>query len=152
MKFTKIVDVTDVVDSDASSLAQNQAERETNQQQFQDEDDDGLMNDDDDDDEQNIIQHDIGVLMPESKEIMSDWTCSEIKVDEITSDALDNEEKRHQDLSPAGSTSSIESMDFYKPEADQSEHEQTLSEHVANALRRETKDYPPTARDDVKEE
>jgi hypothetical protein len=77
--------------------------------------------------------------------MMSDWTCAEIKVDEISSNDLEDEKNQ---ISPSGSTSSIESMDsFYKPEADQSEHEQLLSEHVVNALRRDMKDYSTIARD-----
>lgn len=85
-----------------------------------------------DEHEQNF-QHDIEVLLPESIEIMGDWTCAEIKVNEINSDERDG---RRDSLSPAGSSSSIESMDsFYKPEADQSEHDQNLSE-----LRREARE------------
>lgn len=99
-----------------------------------------------DEDEQNIIQHDLEVLLPESKEIMGDWTCAEIKVDEINSDETENVTKRH-DMSPTSSSSSMESMDsFYKPEADQSEHEQTLSEHAVNGLRRDSKDYATNSR------
>lgn len=65
-----------------------------------------------------------------------DWLCAEIKVDEIISDDVDKE------LTSTQSSSSIESMDsFYKPEADQSEHEQNLLEHVTNAFRREGRDY-----------
>lgn len=131
MKFTKIFDVTER-DSDAP---QSQSDGDANQA-F--DNPDMILHDDD---EQDIIQHDLEVLLPESMEIMGDhdWTCAEIKVDEINSDALEHEDQR-LDLSPTGSTSSIESMDsFYKPEADQSEHEQNLSEHVANALRRDAR-------------
>lgn len=115
MKFTKIFDL-----SDESPMPQNQQE-----------DYDTPMHDDD---QQDIIQHDLEVLHPESKEMMGDWTCAEIKVDEINS----NEDDR-PDMSPTDSTSSMDS--FYKPEADQSEHEQSLSEHVTNAFRRDTKDH-----------
>lgn len=118
MKFTKIFDVTD----SETSMVQSQTERETNQM-VQYEESNMTTNEED---EQNQLQHDLDVLLPESREIMGDWTCAEIKVDEINSGALEEEDKR-QDLSPTGSTSSIESMDsFYKPEADQSEHEQFL--------------------------
>lgn len=128
MKFTKIFDFTD---NDSTTGP----ERDCNLQRDESE---GSLNEDD---EQSIVQHDLEVILPESKEIMGDWTCAEIKVDEINSDPLENENKRH-DLSPTGSSASIESMDsFYKPEADQSEHEQNLSEHVTNALRREARDY-----------
>lgn len=137
MKFTKIFDVTD-----SESSIQSQTERETNQM-LQYDDSDMMMNEED---EQNQIQHDLDVLLPESREIMGDWTCAEIKVDEINSGALEEEDQR-QELSPTGSSSSIESMDsFYKPEADQSEHEQLLSDHVQNALRRDTKDYATITR------
>lgn len=111
MKFNKIFDVTDS-DSQATSTHDVYHNSE-------------MMTDEE---EQDLIQHDVEVLLPESKEMMGDWTCSEIKVDEINSDALDDDDMR-LDLSPAGSSSSIESMDsFYKPEADQSEHEQMLSD------------------------
>lgn len=119
MKFTKIFDVTD----SESTMIQNKLEQEANQY----EESETLMGEEE---EQELIQHDLGVLHPESREIMSEWTCAEIKVDEISSDACENDESR-QELSPTGSSSSIESMDsFYKPEADQKEHEQLLSEHV----------------------
>lgn len=122
MKFTKIFDM-----NDESSMAQNQTENNANQQP---EDNEMSV----DDQEQNF-QHDIEVLLPESMEIMGDWTCAEIKVDEINSYEMENNEKR-ENLSPTGSSCSIESMDsFYKPEADQSEHEQNLSE-----LRRDTRE------------
>lgn len=115
MKFTKIFDMTD-----ESPMASNQNETDTNEQA-----EDNEMSQDEQ--EQNF-QHDIEVLLPESMEIMGDWTCSEIKVDEINSDALENDEKR-ENMSPTGSSCSIESMDsFYKPEADQSEHDQNLIE------------------------
>ena len=128
MKFTKIFDYTDDV---------NVPERDINQN-LQCDESEASMNDED---EQSIVQHDLEVILPESKEIMGDWTCAEIKVDEINSDPLENDDKR-ADLSPSSSSASIESMDsFYKPEADQSEHEQNLSEHVANALRREARDF-----------
>lgn len=138
MKFTKIFDVTD---SD-TSMVQSQAERDNNQM-LQFDDSDMTMHEEDG---QNQLQHDLDVLLPESREIMGDWTCAEIKVDEINSGALEKEDRK-QDLSPTGSSSSIESMDsFYKPEADQSEHEQLLSDHVQNALRRDAKDYATITR------
>lgn len=131
MKFTKILDMTD----NESSIAQSEAEDEN----IQFDESEMMMNNEE---ETEHIQHDLDVLMPESKEMMSDWTCAEIKVDEITSD-----EKR-EEMSPTGSNSSIESMDsFYKPEADQSGTEQTFSEQVANALRRDARDHATIARD-----
>jgi hypothetical protein len=135
MKFTKIFDVTDT-DSVTSPT-----EIEANKQlQYDDE----ML---EDDDESVNIQHDLEVLLPESKEMMSDWTCAEIKVDEIKSDEVENDERRN-DLSPTGSNSSNESLDsFYKPEADQSDHDQILSDHVVHALRRDAKDYAKIARD-----
>lgn len=127
MKFTNIFDMTG-----ESSTSQNHEADDT----------ETMLNDDD---QQDIIQHDIEVLLPESKDIMSDWTCAEIKIDEINSDPMENDDMR-QDLSPTGSSSSIESMDsFYKPEADQSD--QMLSEHVTNALRRDIRDFTTIARD-----
>lgn len=124
MKFTNIFDMTG-----ESSTSQNHEADNT----------ETMLNDDD---QQDIIQHDIEVLLPESKDIMSDWTCAEIKIDEINSDPMENDDMR-QDLSPTGSSSSIESMDsFYKPEADQ-----MLSEHVTNALRRDIRDFTTHARD-----
>lgn len=127
MKFTNIFDMTG-----ESSTSQNHEADDT----------ETMLNDDD---QQDIIQHDIEVLLPESRDIMSDWTCAEIKIDEINSDPMENDDMR-QDLSPTGSSSSIESMDsFYKPEADQSD--QMLSEHVTNALRRDIRDFTTIARD-----
>lgn len=125
MKFTKIVDITDQGDNE-SSMTQSHSGNDVHPYMNYDDEDQML----DDEDGQDIIQHDIEVLLPESRELLSDWTCETIKVDEITSDALEE----NQELSPTGSSSSIESMDFYKPEADQSE--QIPSEH---ALRRESR-------------
>lgn len=132
MKFTKIVDMTDT----ESIISQ------TDQDAIQKlEYDDEMMLDPEE--ERNLFQHDLEVLLPESREIMKDWMCAEIKVDEITSNDLDNV------MSPTGSSSSIESMDsFYKPEADQKEHDEELfSEHVVSALRRDTKEYATITRD-----
>lgn len=113
MKFTKIFDYTD---SESATVP----ERDFNQN-LQCDDSEASPNDDD---EQSIVQHDLEVILPESKEIMGDWTCAEIKVDEINSDPLETDSKKPE-LSPTSSSNSIESMDsFYKPEADQSEHEQ----------------------------
>lgn len=136
MKFTKIVDMN--ADSVGSSVVQSETERDANEMlQYDD-----MMHDED---EQDNIQYDLEMLLPESREILNEWTCAEIKVDEISSDPSANVERR-QDISPTGSTSSIESMDsFYKPEADQSEHEQLLSEQVVRALQRDTKDYTKIA-------
>ena len=93
--------------------------------------------------ERNIFQNTLEVLLPESKEIMGEWTCSEIKVDEINSNDLNGENR--VDMSPTGSTSSIESMDsFYKPEADQKEHE-LLSHDIAT--RRDAKEHSTATRD-----
>lgn len=135
MKFTKILDMTD------SESVMSQTEHDANQKLEYD-DSEMMM---DEEMERNLFQHDLEVLLPESKEIMSDWTCSEIRVDEINSDELDS---KRQEMSPTGSSSSIESMDsFYKPEADQKEHDQLLSDHVVTALRRDTKEYATITRD-----
>jgi hypothetical protein len=136
MKFTKIFDMTD------SESITSQTEHDANQKLEYD-DSEMLMGEED---ERNIFQHDLEVLLPESKEIMSDWTCAEIKVDEINSD--ETGENKRLEISPTGSSSSIESMDsFYKPEADQKEHDQLLSDHVVSALRRDTKEYSTITRD-----
>lgn len=137
MKFTKIFDVTD----NESLLNQSQTEDDVDQM-HQYEDSEMLHSDD-----EQHMEHDLDVLLPESRDIMADWTCAEIKIDEINSDALEANTMR-KDLSPTGSSSSIESMDsFYKPEADQNEHEQLMSEHVQTALRRDVKDYATITRD-----
>jgi hypothetical protein len=135
MKFTKIVDMTDT-----ESII-SQADQDAIQKLEYD--DEMLL---DSDEERNMFQHDVEVLLPESKEIMKDWTCAEIKVDEINSNEMDGD---CNPMSPTGSSSSIESMDsFYKPEADQKEHdEELLSEHVVTALRRDAKEYATITRD-----
>jgi hypothetical protein len=139
MKFTKIFDVTD----DESPPTQSHAETEATHTAHVD-DSEKLVHSDED---QQPIQHDLEVILPESKEIMAEWTCAEIKVDEISSGELKNDLAR-QDLSPTDSSSSIESMDsFYKPEADQKEREQLLSEYVATDLRWDVKDYATVTRD-----
>lgn len=119
MKFTKIFDMTD------TESISSQAEHDTNHKLEYD-DSDMVMGEDG---ERNMFQHDLDVLLPESKEIMSDWTCAEIKVNEINSD--ETEENERQEMSPTVSSSSIESMDsFYKPEADQKEHDATITRDV----------------------
>jgi hypothetical protein len=129
MKFTKIFDVTD---SD-SPMVQSQTEYEANKNANSE----NVMNEDD---QQDLIQHDLEVLLPESKEMMADWTCAEIKVDEINSDDRERDEQR-QDLSPTGSSSSIESMDsFYKPEADQKDHE-LAPDNAQSVHRRDAREY-----------
>jgi hypothetical protein len=136
MNFRKILDMTDT-----ESII-SQTERDANQKLEYD-DDDMMM---DEDDEKNIFQHDLEVILPESKEIMSDWTFSVIRVNEINSNEMD--EEMRQEMSQTGSSSSIESMDsFYKPEADQKDHEQLLSDNVVTALRRDTKEYATITRD-----
>lgn len=137
MTFTKILDMTDT-----ESIAR-QTEHDTNQK-LEFDDSEMLMGEED---ERTIFQHDLEVLVPESVKIMSDWKCSGIIVNEINSDEKDEETMR-QEMSPTGSSSSIESMDsFYKPEADQSEHEQLLSDQVVTALRRDAKEYATITRD-----
>lgn len=124
MKFTNIFDMNAESSTDQNEASSSEA----------------TLNDDD---EQDNVQHDIEVLLPESKEMMCDWTCAKIKIDEINSDSLESDEKI-EEMSANGSSSSIESMDsFYKPEADQNEHEQqTFCEHVTSALRRESREFP----------
>lgn len=133
--FTKILDMTD-----NESIA-SQTEHDANQK-LEFDDSEMLMGEED---EETIVQHELKVLVPESKEILKDWRCSGIVVNEISSD--DREDNR-QEMSPTGSSSSIESMDsFYKPEADQKEHEQLLSDQVVTALQRDTKEYATITRD-----
>lgn len=121
MKFNKIFDMTD---SDAASMAHS--ETENNQMLQYDE----IFHHDDSD------NHIHNQLIPESREMMSDWTCAEIKIDEIKSENLDTM------ISSGDRSSSVESMDsFYKPEADQSEHEQILSETVMDVLKKDVKNY-----------
>lgn len=132
MKFTNIFDVTDdesQADNDNSHMIHYDSESA-----FQ-----GDM------DQQSV--HDLEAIISESVEIMPDWRCAAIKVDEINSNEVLTESQR-EDLSPTGSSTSIESMDsFYKPEADQKEHDQTLSEHVHAALLDNVKDYATVTRD-----
>lgn len=126
-----------MTDSDAASIALS--ETETNQMLQYDE----LFNHDDN---ESLIQQDVALLLPETKEIMSDWTCAEIKIDEINSENVITSDDR---------TSSVESMDsFYKPEADQSEHEQQnlMSENVIDVLNKDTKNYTILASKDCNEE
>lgn len=138
MKFTKIFDVTD---SD-SPLVQSQMERDNNQQLMFD-DTDMTMHDDDENDSE-MIQHELNILYPETREL-SDWKCAEIKVDEIVSNAFDDDDDLNGELSPAGSTSSMDS--FYKPEADQtSEHEQLICDDVVSALQRDHRDFATITR------
>lgn len=130
MKFSKILDMTD------TESITSQTEHDANQK-LEFDDSEMLM---DEETEKDIFQHDVEVLLPESKEMMGDWTCSGIRVDEINSDELDDESRL--ETSPSGSSTSIESMDsFYKPEADQKEHDQLLSDNVVAALHRDTKDF-----------
>ncbi|KAG5681879.1 hypothetical protein PVAND_011286 [Polypedilum vanderplanki] len=148
MKFNKIVDVTE---SD-SMLVQASYERELNQMlQFDESDMDMMMLVDNDDDycdqvPLDALENNVAIIHPESKELFEeDWKFTEIKVDEIVSDPLDDKE-RHHDLSPVDSNGSIESMDFYKPEADQngnsnSNNERLLSDDVVIAMRRNNRDY-----------
>lgn len=130
MKFTQIFDITD------NESIISQMEHDNDQKLEFDEE---MMLDAEE--ERNIFQNNLEVLLPESKEIMGDWTCAEIKVDEI------NSNENRNDMSPTGSTSSIESMDsFYKPEADQKEHE-LLSKDDVTVARRDAKEYSTITRD-----
>lgn len=147
MKFAKIFDMTDDEDEDHEEPDDNEA---NDNLQY----DDALMMEDPS--EQGVIKHDLEALIPESKDIMSDWKCSMIRVAGINSDEQEKEEEEGEEKDEAtkmeasaiGSSSSMESMDsFYKPEADQSEHEQILSQNVVSALNRDTRDYATIARD-----
>lgn len=151
MKFNKILDVTE---SD-SPLVQTMSERETNQMLQYDEtdllhhrhdelydedeynsDEEYEYNDEGEHDYQEHLEHDLAIIHPESAEILDDWKCAEIKVDEIVSDPHEVE-LRHHDLSPIDSDSSIDS--FFKPEADQ--NVQLLSDDALTAMRRNNLDY-----------
>jgi hypothetical protein len=154
MKFNRILDVTE---SDAPML-QMQSERETNELLQYDETDlhhyhthshhhhqhcHGNNEDDypDHDSSMDQLEHDLAILHPETADMFEDWKCAEIKVDEIVSDPLVEDERRH-DLSPVDSNVSIESMDsFFKPEADQNGSEQFISNDVVEAMRRNNRDY-----------
>lgn len=144
MKFNRILDVTEC----DSPLVQTYSERDTNQMLQYDESDLNMMLDNDDDyGDQNqmmdSLDYDLAIIHPESVELLDDWKCAEIKVDEIVSDPLENEQRR-LDLSPVDSNASMESMDsFFKPEADQngsSSNEQILSDDVVEAMRRNNRD------------
>lgn len=140
MRFNKIVDVTE---SD-SSLVQTYGERETNDMlQYDDSD----LHDNDyglDDDNDALLEHDLAIIHPESAQIMDDWKCAEIKVDEISSDPRAEEDEPHYDLSPEDSDSSMDS--FFKPEADQ--NIQLLSDDAIAAMRRQNNDYTTITRVD----
>lgn len=140
MKFNRILDVTEC----DSPIVQTHSEREANQMLQYDESDINMMLDNDDDYcDENImmdnLEHDLAIIHPETVELLDDWKCAEIKVDEIVSDPMENEERR-LDLSPVESNASMESMDsFFKPEADQNgnnSNEQILSDDVVMAMRR----------------
>lgn len=139
MKFNKILDVTE---SDLP-LVQTHHERQTNDMlEFDESDfasnDNDYGNDDDDDDDGGALEHDLAIIHPETAEILDDWKCAEIKVDEILS-----AEPRY-DLSPADSDSSMDS--FFKPEADQ--NIQLLSDDAILAMRRHNSDYTTITRVD----
>lgn len=141
MRFNKIVDVTEC----DATLVQTNSERLANQMLQYDESDINMMMDNDDDYSDQVmdnLEHDLAIIHPESAELLDDWKCAEIKVDEIVSDPMENEERRF-DLSPADSNTSMESMDsFFKPEADQNgnNNEQILSDNVGVAMRRNNRD------------
>lgn len=143
MKFNKILDVTE----SESPLVQTTSEREANQMLQYDEsdlahhEDDSNSEDEYNDEEgeldfQEQLEYDLAMIHPESAEILDDWKCAEIKVDEIVSDP-NAVELRHHNLSPADSDSSIDS--FFKPEADQ--NVQLLSDDALTAMRRNNLDY-----------
>lgn len=138
MKFNKIVDVTEC----DAPIVQTHSERFANQMLQFDESDINMMLDNDDDYSDQVmdnIEHDLAIIHPESVELLDDWKCAEIKVDEIVSDPME----RRLDLSPADSNASMESIDsFFKPEADQNGNhtEQILSDDVGVAMRRNNHD------------
>jgi hypothetical protein len=82
------------------------------------------------DDEHDALEHDLAIIHPESSEILDDWKCTDIKVDEIVSDP--NADAPRYDLSATDSDSSMDS--FFKPEADQ--NIQLLSDEAIMAMRR----------------
>lgn len=128
MKFNKILDVTE---SDLP-LVQTYCERETNDMLQYDESDFAFHDNDYDDDNNDVLEHDLAIIHPESADILDDWKCAEIKVDEIVSDPNES----NYDLS-LDSDSSMDS--FFKPEADQ--NIQLLSDDAISAMRRQNNEY-----------
>lgn len=143
MKFTKILDVTE---SDLP-LVQTHCERQTNDMLEYDESDFASNDNDYGDDDDGVLEHDMAIIHPETKDILDDWKCAEIKVDEILSDP-NIDEPRYHDLSAADSDSSMDS--FFKPEADQ--NIQLLSDDAIQAMRRHNTDYTTIARADDDEQ
>ena len=140
MKFNKIVDVTE----SENSLVQTHSEREANSMLQYDETD--LINENRSEYEVNdeeALEHDLAIIYPETVELMDDWKCAELKVDEIVSDPNVVEEFRYE-LSLVGSDSSLDS--FFKPEADQ--NIQLLSEEAVSAMRHQNNDYATITRVD----
>lgn len=142
MKFNKILDVTE---SDLA-LVQTHCERQTNDMLEYDESDFASNDNDYGDDDDGVLEHDLAIIHPETAEMLDDWKCAEIKVDEILSDP--NIDEPRYDLSPADSDSSMDS--FFKPEADQ--NIQLLSDDAILAMRRHNNDYTTIARVDDDEQ
>lgn len=90
------------------------------------------------------MQHNLNLLLPESKGISSEWKFADLKIDEINSANMDSDMLTQNDRS-----SSVESLEsFYnKPEADQSEAEQIMSANVIDVLNKDTKNYAFIAKD-----
>lgn len=130
MKFNKILDITE----SELPLVQTYSEREANEMLQYDESDLASHNENDygDDD---VLEHDLAIIHPETAEMLDDWKCAEIKVDEIVSDP--NADEPRYDLSATDSDSSMDS--FFKPEADQ--NIQLLSDDAIKAMRRHNNDY-----------
>lgn len=120
-----------MTDNDLESISCHEMDNDVNQMLQYDDSDFNLQHDENNEPQ---IQHDLNLLLPESKEIMTDWTCAEIKIDEINSENLDNIPNCQLDRS-----SSVESLEsFYnKPEADQSEAEQILSANVIDVMKKD---------------
>lgn len=136
MKFNRILDVTD----SESPLVQTHNERDTNQMLQYDESDMNMLLDNDQVQMMDSLEHDLAIIHPESVELLDDWKCAEIKVDEIVSD-LQQSENIRLDLSPVDSNASMDS--FFKPEADQNSsgsNEQILSDNVVMAMTRNNRD------------
>lgn len=132
MKFNKIFDMNDNNDAE-NIMTLNEMDNDFNQMLHYDDSEFNLQHDESNEPR---IQHDLNLLLPESKGIRPEWQCAEIKVDEINSVNADDAMMSQHDRS-----SSVESLEsFYnKPEADQSEAEQILSANVIDVLKKDSK-------------
>lgn len=143
MKFNKIFDMNDI-DTECTTPT-NEMDNDVNQMLQYDDSEFNLHHhhhDDECNDPQ--MQHNLNLLLPESKGISSEWKFADLKIDEINSANMDSDMLTQNDRS-----SSVESLEsFYnKPEADQSEAEQIMSANVIDVLNKDTKNYAVIAKD-----